>query len=120
MRLSRKHSMTQRADFSTVRQNGRAKAGRFVVLSTLEEPGLEHLMVGIITTRKVGKAHDRNRVRRRIRAIISRHGDHLDGQRRFLVTIPRPGCADATYAELEKDWLKQARRLSLLPQPGES
>lgn len=120
MRLPRKHSMTRRADFQRVRHDGRAKAGRFVVLSTLEEPGLPHLMVGIITTRKVGKAHDRNRVRRRIRAIISRHGDSLDGSRRFLVTIPRPGCAEASFEQLEKDWLKQARRLSLLPKPSES
>jgi ribonuclease P protein component len=111
--------MTLRTDFLRVRRDGRAKAGRFVVLSTLEEPELDHLMVGIITTRKVGKAHDRNRVRRRIRAIISQHGEDLDGQQRFLVTIPRPGCGDATYAELEKDWLKQARRLSLLPKPGD-
>ena len=117
MRLSRKHSMTRRTDFLRVREDGRAKAGRFVVLSTLEDPSLDHLMIGIITTRKVGKAHDRNRVRRRIRSILSRHGDALQNPRRFLVTIPRPGCAEASHAALEKDWLKQARRLALLPQP---
>jgi ribonuclease P protein component len=110
--------MTRRTDFLRVRKNGRAKAGRFVVLSTLEEPALDHLMVGIITTRKVGKAHDRNRVRRRIRAIIGRHGDSLAGPNRFLVVIPRPGSTEATHAELEKDWLKQARRLDLLPKPA--
>lgn len=111
--------MTRRADFLRVRKDGRAKAGRFVVISTLADPALEHLMVGVITTRKVGKAHDRNRIRRRIRSIVGRHGDALDDARRFLVTIPRPGCAEATFAELEKDWLKQARRLALLPQPGD-
>lgn len=111
--------MTRRDEFLRVRRNGRAKAGRFVVLSTLEDPDLDRLMVGIITTRKIGKAHDRNRIRRRIRAIISRHGDALADSHRFLVTIPRHGCAGASYAELEKDWLKQARRLALLPKPGD-
>lgn len=112
--------MARRSDFQRVRKNGRAKAGRFLVLSTLADPSLSQLMVGIITTRKVGKAHDRNRVRRRLRAIISRHASTLGDSQRFLVIIPRPGCTAATYAELEKDWLKQARRLALLAPPGES
>lgn len=112
--------MTRRADFQKVRRDGRAKAGRFVVLSTLEDDSLDRLMVGIITTRKVGKAHDRNRVRRRLRAIIARHGEALAGPSRYLVAIPRPGCAAASFAELEKDWLKQARRLALLPKSGDT
>jgi hypothetical protein len=37
--------------------------------------------------------------------------------RRFLVTIARPGAAEATFAELEADWLRQARRLGLLSRP---
>lgn len=114
MRLPRKHSITKRADFSRVRKDGRAKAGRFVVLSTLEEPALPHLMVAVITTRKVGKAHDRNRMRRRIRHLLQRHGHRIDDPHRFLVTIPRPGSAKATFADLEIDWLKQAKRLGII------
>ena len=106
--------MTTRAEFSKVRTNGRAKAGRFVVLSTLEAPELERLMIGIITTRKVGKAHDRNRIRRRVRSILQRNGERIANPARYLVTIPRPGAATATFEELEKDWLKQAQRLALI------
>ena|SRR5690606_35820937 len=117
MRLPRKHSITKRADFSRIRQNGRAKAGRFVVLSTLEDPDLPHLMAAVITTRKVGKAHDRNLMRRRIRALLQVHGDRIIDPRRYLVTIPRPGSSSATFAELEADWLKQAKRLGILAAP---
>lgn len=114
MRLTRKHSMTHRSQFHGVRTNGRSKAGRFLILSTLEDGALPHPMVGFITTRKVGKAHERNLLRRRFRAILQRHGDRLVNPQRYLVTIPRRGAAAASFEDLEKDWLKQARRLGLL------
>lgn len=114
MRLPRKHSITKRADFLRARKNGQAKAGRFVVLSTLPDPALTHLKVAIITTRKVGMAHDRNLLRRRIRAILQRHGHRIVDPKRLLVTIPRPGSSKAAFADLEIDWLKQAKRLGLL------
>lgn len=119
MRLPRKHSITQRADFTKVRKSGRAKAGRFVVLSTLEAPELPHLMVAVITTRRMGKAHDRVLLRRRFRALLQLHGARLKDPHRFLVTIPRPGAGAATFAELESDWLKQATRLGLLERPAD-
>lgn len=114
MRLPRKHSMSKSADFIRARKNGQAKAGRFLVLSTLADPALPHLKVAIITTRKIGKAHDRNLLRRRIRAILQRHGNRIGDPKRLLVTIPRPGSAAASFQDLETDWLKQAKRLGLL------
>lgn len=106
--------MSKRADFNRARKDGQAKAGRFVVLSTLADPALPHLKVAVITTRKIGKAHDRNLLRRRIRSILQRHGDRIADPRRLLVTIPRPGSAAASFEDLEIDWLKQAKRLGLL------
>jgi hypothetical protein len=49
--------------------------------------------------------------------MIQRHGHLLADPLRFLVTIPRPGSATASFAELEADWLKQASRLGLLKRP---
>ena len=119
MRLPRKFSMTSRADFSRVKTTGQAKAGRFVILSTLEDPSLVTLRTGFITTKRSGKAHDRNLLRRRFRALVQAHAPEFAEIRRFLVTIARPGAAQATFAELEADWLRQARRLGLLPRPEE-
>ena len=117
MRLPRKCSMTSRGEFARVKTTGQAKAGRFVILSTLEDPSLDSLRTGFITTKRSGKAHDRNLLRRRFRALVQANAADFPEIRRFLVTIARPNASRASFAELEADWLRQARRLGLLPRP---
>jgi ribonuclease P protein component len=118
MRLPRSQSICDRATFAKVKSTGRAKAGKFLILSTLEDPSLPSIRTGFITTKRCGKAHDRNRLRRRFRSMVQRYAPDFTDIRRFLVTIARPDARNATFAELEADWLRQARRLGLLPRPN--
>lgn len=111
--------MTRREDFARVKNTGQAKAGRFVILSTLPDPVLQAIRTGFITTKRSGKAHDRSLLRRRFRALVQSHAPSFAEIRRYLVTIARPGAADATFAELEADWVRQAKRLGLFKHPEE-
>lgn len=113
MRLPRKSSIRERADFLRVKTTGQAKAGRFVVLSTLADPTLDGLRTGFITTKRCGKAHQRNRLRRQLRALVQTHAPDFADLKRYLVTIARPGAGGADFAALEADWLRQAKRLKL-------
>ena len=75
--------------------------------------GLPHSKVGVIVTRKVGNAVTRNLLRRRIHAIFATHLSSIEGNR-YLVTVLRWRAPEATFEQLENDWLKQARRLGIL------
>jgi ribonuclease P protein component len=119
MRLPRKCSIKQRAEFARVKKTGQAKAGRFVILSTLEDPALEYLKTGFITTKRCGMAHERNLLRRRFREFVRAHAASFLGNPRYLVTIALADAAQASFAELEADWLRQARRLGILPRKTE-
>ena len=81
MRVPRRLSMTRRDEFARVRQQGTSVPCRHFVMATLAEPTLPHLKVGLITSRRVGKAVVRNKIRRRLRAILSKHGDRLESGR---------------------------------------
>jgi ribonuclease P protein component len=105
--------MNTRAEFARVKKAGQSKAGRFVIVSTLADPALLALKTGFITTRRVGKAHERNKLRRRLRCLVQDHAPGFADSRRYLVTIARPGAAAASFAELQADWLRQTRRLGL-------
>ncbi len=116
MRFPRKCSINQHADFHRIRKTGQSKAGRFVIVSTLADPGLPSVRAAFITSKRAAKkAHDRNLIRRRLRSYLQAHAPGFADPKRFIVTIARAGAASATNADLEADWLRQCRRLNLLP-----
>jgi ribonuclease P protein component len=68
---------------------------------------------GVVTSRKVGGAVVRNRVRRRIRHIQQKHlAEVRPGV--WCVTVARFRASEATFAELEAEWCKLARRAGIL------
>jgi len=105
--------MTRHAEFSRTRQEGEAKGGAYLVLSTLSDANLPHLKAAVIITKKVGNAVTRNLLRRRIQAILASHQHRIQGNR-HLVTVIRWRAPHATFQQLEADWLKQATRLGIL------
>lgn len=112
MDLTRQRRMRQWGEFQAVRQKGRSAGGRFLVLGTLAEPSLADRRFGLITSKKVGKAVTRNLLRRRFREIIRQHGDQLKPCH-MVVTIARWRAAQASFQELEADWIKTAKRLKI-------
>lgn len=116
MRLTRKFSMTSHGEFSRARKDGQAKGGAYLVLSTLKDESLQQHKAGVIVTRKVGNAVARNLLRRRIHHILAKHLDSIEGTR-YIVTILRWRAPEASFEQLEADWLKQARRLGILTPP---
>ncbi len=112
MELTRQRRMRQWGEFQTVRQKGQSAAGKFVVLGKLEDPARDDRCFGLITSKKAGKAVTRNLLRRRFREIIRKWGDHTPS-RHMIVTIARWRASQATYQELEADWIKTAKRLGI-------
>ena len=83
------------------------------MLGVLEAPEVARtIKVGIITTKRLGNAVVRNRVRRRLRGILQRRGEGLKpGQ--CLVLVARGPAATADSAALEKEWNWLARKAGL-------
>ncbi len=114
MRLPRRLSMTRREEFVAVRTQGESRATRNFVMATLRDPSVEHVKIGLITSRRAARrAVVRNQIRRRMRAVLVQHGDKLTPGR-YLVLIARRRAAEASFRELEADWLDLARRLGIL------
>ena len=79
--------------------------------AAVENSGLSR--VGFITSRRLGSAVVRNRVRRRLREIVRRHQHDLR-QDFWIVLVARHDAATASYRALEDEWLRLVKRASIL------
>ncbi len=111
MRQSDAHRLRAASEFSRVREEGITQAGKYVVLNVLRLPEGGPWRSGIITSRKVGRAVDRNLVRRRLREII-RGASLRDGH--WIVSIARHTAVRAAFDELRRDWLRMVGKAGAL------
>ena len=113
LRFPRSRRLTRTVEFERVRKEGGVARGQFLSLGVLALSAGETVRAGFVTSRRVGGAVARNRIRRRLREIFRRHQHDIIGGA-WIVTIASPRAAEATYHALEDEWLRLAKRTSIL------
>ena len=105
--------LTHRLEYERVKRNGITQRGKLLMLNAmaLENSGLWR--AGFVTSSRLGGAVVRNRVRRRLREMVRRHQQEVR-QGVWFVIIARHQAATASYGALEDEWLRLARRASIL------
>ena len=105
--------LTRSTEFLRVRQEGTAERGSLLTLGVLRPATSGGFRAGFVTSKRIGEAVARNRVRRRLREIVRRH-QHRVAPAVWIAIIARPAAAKATYEQLEDEWLRLAKRASIL------
>jgi len=111
--LGKSKRLIRSSDFASVREKGRTVRGNLMMLGVMVGKDVQSFRAGFVTSRRVGVAVVRNRIRRRLRDIVRLHQADLP-QELWIVTIARSGAAHASYQELRDEWLRLAKRASIL------
>ncbi len=104
--------LKKNSDFRRAYRKGKTCAAPNLAIYC-QKNGTDQNRLGITTSIKVGKAVVRNRIRRRIRAIYRLHETELKAGY-DVVVVARVRAANATYAQLEKNFLQLAKRVDLV------
>ena len=104
-KFSRSSRLSRASEFSLVKASGKSWTGKHLVLAILVRESEAAPRIGIITTKRLGNAVSRSQVRRRIREIF-RLNQHRIQKGFWIVTIARRSSANATFGELQRDWLR--------------
>jgi ribonuclease P protein component len=111
--LGKSKRLIRSSDFARVRSEGRTVRGELMMFGVMMGDDAKSFRAGFVTSRRVGGAVVRNRIRRRLREIVRLHQRQLR-QDLWLVTIARSGAARASCQELRDEWLRLAKRASIL------
>ncbi|HEX3420151.1 MAG TPA: ribonuclease P protein component [Candidatus Udaeobacter sp.] len=103
--------LTHRSEYERLKREGIPQRGKLLILSVM--PVENSWRAGFITSGRLGGAVVRNRVRRRLREIVRRHQHELR-QGVWFIIIARHEAATASYSTLQDEWLRLARRASIL------
>jgi ribonuclease P protein component len=105
--------LTRVTEFARVRSEGTRHQGRILMLGVLEPKDEKSFRTGFVTSKRVGGAVVRNRLRRRLREIVRADQQRLRAGF-WCVVIARPAAARASYRALKDEWLHLAERASIL------
>ncbi len=95
-------SLRRQADFARLRRHGRRVSTKSLIIYRSESlPGDARALVGISVSKTVGKAVLRNKLRRRIAAILDEALAQRDAMR--LLFVARPLAASASFTELRAE-----------------
>jgi ribonuclease P protein component len=95
-------SLSRQADFARLRRQGRRISTKSLVIYRSDPlPGDASALVGITVSKSIGKAVIRNKLRRRLVAIIHEGLAHRRAMR--LLVVARPSAAQAPFGDLSAE-----------------
>ena len=113
IRFPKSARLSRASEIARLKREGISFHGKLVVLSVLKVEPESEIRIGLITSRRVGGAVVRNRVRRRLREIVRSVRPQM--QRGWhLVIVARAAAAKAEFAALRADVLFLLQRSAIL------
>lgn len=117
LRFPKAARLIQSAEFARVRTEGKPVHGKMLVLGVLKSGSEEDGRIGFVTSRRVGGAVIRNRVRRLLREVFRVMRPHLVPGL-WLVVVAKSPAAKASLAVLAEECSQLARRGRILRDVG--
>jgi ribonuclease P protein component len=112
-RFPKSARLARASEFQRMRREAQSFHGKFFVLSVLRNLPTAEVRVGLITSRRVGGAVVRNRVRRRLREIVRAARPQIPAGT-WLTLVARQAAAQATFQILAAEWQQLAQRSLIL------
>lgn len=110
--LGEKYRLKKNRDFRFVYRRGKNTAQKRVAATYLKSRAKDELLIGFSVSRKVAKAHERNRIKRIMRENIRLMLDDIKPGYRIIFTA-RNAAKDSSYDKIGSDMRKLLKKAGL-------
>ena len=97
--LSKNYRLTKRKAFNYIYKNGSYKSSENLTL--MYHPA-KTMRVGFSVSKKVGKAHIRNRIKRQLRAIVQDYLIRLNANYNYII-VAKPSITDKSFTKIREE-----------------
>jgi ribonuclease P protein component len=104
--------LNRASEFAKIKAEGHTSHGKFLLLGSFQTGESQPAKIGLITSRRIGCAVERNRVRRRLRELTRKSRPEIKPGLQ-LVVIARRSAVAASFIQLEEDWLRASQRAGI-------
>ncbi len=109
--LKKKYRISEKKDFERIYKLGKKVKGEFGMLIGLEDEGMSNCKFGVVVSKKIGKANQRNKFKRRVRYVIQSFlNEGFFENRNFKITYIAFKLPE-NFEVLEKELKKQFKEL---------
>lgn len=103
--MNKKYIIRKNEEISKIVKNGKKSISKFYIIYNIESNTIYN-MYCISVSKKIGKAHIRNKMKRRIKDILMKNKMELN--RKYVIILKKEALS-ASYSELEDILLKQIK-----------
>jgi ribonuclease P protein component len=104
--------ITSTREFQSVYKNHAKFSGNLFICLINENSSAEELAIGIVVSKKVGKAVCRNKIKRRIRSFFREHKDQIFAKGKMII-IAKPAAANAEWQNIKDELYDFLERIEI-------
>lgn len=109
--LNKDYRINKKKEYNNIYEKGKKIPGKYMVVFIIGSEG-KNSRYGIVASKKVGHAVQRNLAKRRLRTVIYQNIGEIK-EKVDVVIIARPAIKEASWDQLKSDYRRVMRRAGL-------
>ena len=110
--MKKTNRLRKRKEFAYIFRNGARASGNYLVLVLLKSKQIK-IKIGFSVSKKVGNAINRNKIKRRMRAILTDLVPQMQVKQNYIF-IAKPNASEATFDNLKADIINTLKKSQAL------